>query len=144
MTGKEMMEQLRASVKRREFLRKIRAKIHMDIDSSGIDYSADRVQSTAKDPMFEEACRMLERLQEIDTEIIQLSESINRAVDLIRKIPFSRPAETLFKRYYTGQKLNKIADEMGYSYAQVKRYHAEGLKELEAIIPKKNVLESKS
>lgn len=107
----------------------------MDMSNSGIDYSADRVQSSPKDPMFESACRMMEQMRAIDCEIAELTEKINCAIDLIRKVTRERPAETLFKRYYEGIKLNRIAEDMGYSYAQVKRFHEQGLRELSAIMP---------
>lgn len=136
MTGREVMNQLREDVKRRAFLRRLRGKIHMEMDSSGVDYSADRVQASPSDPMFEEACRMLAKLQDIDREIAELTERINRAIDYIRKVTRSRPAEVLMKRYFDGIALNRIAEEVGYSYAQIKRYHAEGLRELDAILPK--------
>ena len=135
MTGREVMNRLREDVKRRAFLRRLRSEIHMEMGNSGIDYSADRVQASPKDPIFEEACRMMTRLQGIDSEVAMLTERINRAIDYIRKVTRARPADVLMKRYYNGFPLRKIADDLGYSYAQIKRDHGDGLRELDAILP---------
>lgn len=136
MTAKRYLEKLSYYKEKRQALRNKRGELRIDIAARGIDYAADRVQSTPKNQMEEEGWRLLEKLQEVDSEIAWLTEEIDKRHDMIMKVSQEARMRVLYQRYYIGRALKEIAGEIGYSYDYVRRLNSEGLKEVEDMLKK--------
>lgn len=81
------------------------------------------------------------KLNEIAEDIIKEKVDHQATIDKIRKeihsLPNIKQVDLLYKRYVEKKKLDLIADEMGYSYDDIRREHGRALEEFEQTIIKK-------
>lgn len=130
MTAKTYMEQLSYYIEKRIQLRAERREVKIDIADRGIDYSADRVQSTPKNRMEEEGWKLLEKLDKIDKQLAKVTEEIDTRHNMILNVSRQARMKVLFERYYNNKPLHVVADEIGYSYSHCRKIHQEGLEEI--------------
>ncbi len=132
MSAKEYLRQIKRD---REYIRQLRIrKKNLGIDYnaiSGLDYSADRVQSTPKNTLEEQGWKLLERMQTIDEEIEKTSISVDEKLEQIQQVENSVFSQVLFMRYSEYKDLQQIADDLNYNYDYVRRVHSEALAALE-------------
>ena len=130
MTAKDYLCEIKSD---REYIRQLRIrKQNLGIDYnaiSGLDYSADRVQSTPKNTLEEQGWKLLERMQTIDEEIEKTSLSVDKKLEQIQHLGNDIFSQVLFMRYSEYKELQQIADELHYDYGYVRILHGEALSE---------------
>lgn len=94
---------------------------------SGIDYSRDPVQTSARDALGDMVVRELSKMDELHAEILRdisrFEEERNRIINQIQGMPDSRHADLLFRRYVQRMGFKLIAREMGYTYEYTINLH---------------------
>lgn len=99
----------------------------------GIDYSLDRVQTTA--PNSAKFTRVAEKIIELQEEIDNETDSfIDRKYEIMKQIhglPNLIHVQILFKRYIEFKSLRTISDEIDYTYQYVVELHGRALKAFE-------------
>jgi len=97
------------------------------------NYESDGAQSS-KDP------HKLDRLAEYADMIREKQEALfavkMEIAEAIYTVGDPRKRKALFEYYINGKSMEQIAVEMNYSYRQVKRYHRNGVQEIEEEIKK--------
>ncbi len=111
-----------------------RAALHLDVAFGGIDYSADRIQTTPKNKMEEAMVRLSERMEYLDNKIAELSIEIDDRLNNIESLTNGTYRDILFKRYAEYKSLEQISVEMGYVYNYTCNLHGEALKELSQLL----------
>lgn len=79
--------------------------------------------SGPSDPVGDAVIKMYAVEKEIIAEIDKAADLLREIRDAIRAVPDAAQREVLERRYIGMQSLEKIAVEMNYSYAHVKRLH---------------------
>lgn len=99
---------------------------------SGIDYGAERVQTSPKgDKLERQALKCLCLEEEIQSDIkimIEIRHDIIKAIHALENI---RYVQILHKRYVEYKSLHTIAAEMKYSYSRIKHLHGDALQAFE-------------
>lgn len=80
-------------------------------------------------------CRAVELEKEINTDIDQFVDMKHSIINMIHELGDSRYFQVLYKVYVSFKPLRVAAMEMQYSYSQIKRLHAEALREFEKRYP---------
>lgn len=95
---------------------------------SGIDYSADKVQSSPKDDtMVNAVLRILKKEEEIEKKIIEWTEERSAIVQKIQKMREPRYMKVLYERYVNHKSFEEIAVMMNYEYSYIRKLHIEAL-----------------
>lgn len=97
----------------------------------GIDYSADKIQSTPSDRMAEVVGRYADLEAELQRMIDSYIERKNAIISQIEQMEDARYAELLYARYVQFKSLTAISDELGYVYEYCCRLHGRALKAFE-------------
>ena len=137
MTIHEAKDYLRQIKVLRQYLQRLmerRASLHLDVSFGGIDYSADRIQSTPKNKMEEAMVRLSERLEKIDNSIAKVSVDIDDRISSIEKLNNDTHRSILFKRYVEDKSFEVISVEMGYAYNYTCNLHGDALRELSKVL----------
>lgn len=108
----------------------------MDVSFGGIDYSADRIQSTPENKLENAMIKLSDRIEHIDQAIALLSVDIDDRLNNIEKINDTNYRNILFKRYSEYKSLEEISVEMGYVYNYTCNLHGSALKELSKVLNK--------
>lgn len=138
-------------MKAKEYLRQIsecRSRVRqLDNQLNGIKITMDEIKSVdlemVRPPGYETSAiiNRIEKLNEIAEDIIKEKVNLETTKDRIRKeiqsLPNTKRANLLYKRYVEDKKLETIADEMGYSYIDIRREHGLALRDFEVIVLKK-------
>jgi hypothetical protein len=131
MSVKDYLNQIQSNKERIRQLNVIKDTIHINYDGiSAIDYSGDKVQSTPKDVMFEKGCEMLEKIEEINAEIIKRTDTNTRiGFEIQQMIADDIKYNTiLFERYFVGNTLADVAKNLYLDYKYVCQLHGEALR----------------
>jgi len=81
---------------------------------SGIDYSADRVQTSPSDQMLNRIIRIQRRTKYIDKRIEKIENWQNMVKDQINSLDYGVYKRLLFMKYVESKEWNDIAKELGY------------------------------
>ncbi len=133
---KEYLWEIKIKQHHLERLKTRRANLHLDVSFGGIDYSADRIQTTPKNKLEEAAVRLSDRLEYLDNEIMRVSIEIDDRIGSIEKLSDDNHRNILFKRYVEGKSLEEISVEMGYTYNYTCTLHGESLTKLSKVLNK--------
>lgn len=131
MSVKDYLNQIQSNKERIRQLNVIKDTIHINYDGiSAIDYSGDKVQSAPKDVMFEKGCDMLEKIEEINAEIIKRTDTNTRiGFEIQQMIADDIKYNTiLFERYFVGNTLADVAKNLYLDYKYVCQLHGEALR----------------
>lgn len=135
MTVKKYLEEINTD---REYIRQLkirRENIHINYNGiTGIDYSGDKVQSSPTDKLFDKACEMYERMEEIDKKIASVTLRIDNKLSEIHKVGGAY-AQILFMRYYDNMSLEDIADVLKRDYHYICTLNGEALKKFGELHP---------
>jgi len=137
MTIHETKDYLREIKVKRQYLARLkerRASLHLDVSFGGIDYSADRIQSTPKNKMEEAMVRLSERMEMLDNTIAKISVEIDDRTSSIEELSNVTHRDILFKRYVEDKSFEQISIELGYVYNYTCNLHGEALKELSKVL----------
>ena len=136
INAKQYLRDIKHMRRRLDRLRQRRANLHLDVSFGGIDYSADRVQSTPKNKLEEAMVRLSERMEALDNDIATLSLNIDDRINSIEKLTNDTHKSILFKRYVEDKTFEEISVEMGYVYNYTCNLHGEALGELSKVLNK--------
>lgn len=128
--AKEYLSGIKYKRRQLDRLKKRRADLHLDVSFGGIDYSADRVQSTPKNKMEEAMVKLSDRMEYLDRKIVELSVEIDDRLSSIEGIDNGNYRDILYKRYAEYKSFEQISIELGYVYNYTCNLHGEALKEL--------------
>lgn len=136
MTAKEYLNNLRKLKRRLNNKKRQCENIRENIEFlRGIDYSKDKVQTSAKDPMSETMATLLDLEHEVEEEIQKYTEQYNETVNRINSMSRKEYIDILTMRYleddYRKRKFEYIACEIDYSYDRTCHMHGEALQEFE-------------
>ena len=132
--AKDYLKQIRVLRQYLQRLKERRASLHLDVSFGGIDYSADRIQTTPKNKMEEAMVRLSERLEKIDNSIAKVSVDIDDRISSIEKLSTDTHRSILFKRYVEDKSFEVISVEMGYAYNYTCNLHGDALRELSKVL----------
>ena len=131
MSVKDYLNQIQSNKERIRQLNLIKDSIHINYTGiSAIDYSGDKVQSSPHDVMFEKGCDMLEKIEEINAEIIKRTDTNTRiGFEIQQMIADDIKYNTiLFERYFVGNTLADVAKNLYLDYKYVCQLHGEALR----------------
>ena len=128
MTAKDYLRKLKitdyAIVARMEELERLdREQTYL----SGIDYTADRVQTSPKNEMFPKSDKRLDLALRIKKAIRDLQIIRERIISEITGLENANYSKLLYERYVNYKSFEEIACMMGYSYVRVIHMHGEAL-----------------
>lgn len=134
INAKQYLRDIKHMRRRLDRLRQRRAHLHLDVSFGGIDYSADRVQSTPKNKLEEAMVRLSERMEALDNDIATLSIDIDDRISSIEKLNNDTHKSVLYKRYVENKTFEEISVEMGYVYNYTCNLHGDALSELSKLL----------
>lgn len=134
ISAKDYLNGIKYKRKQLERFQNRRAALHLDVSFGGMDYSADRVQTTPKNKMEEAMVKLFERMEYLDKKIAELSVEIDDRLNSIESLDNGTYRDVLFKRYAEYKTLEQISVEMGYVYNYTCNLHGEALKELSQLL----------
>ena len=134
INAKQYLRDIKHMRRRLERLRQRRANLHLDVSFGGINYSADRVQSTPKNKLEEAMVRLSERMEALDNDIATLSIDIDDRINSIEKLNNDTHKSVLYKRYVENKTFEEISVEMGYVYNYTCNLHGDALSELSKLL----------
>lgn len=134
MNAKEYLNGIKYKRRQLERFKQRREDLHIDVSFGGIDYSADRVQSTPENKLEKAAVKLSERLQYLDRKIMELSVEIDDRLNSIESLDNGAYRDVLFKRYSEYKSFEEISVEMGYVYNYTCNLHGEALKNLAQLL----------
>ena len=86
MNAKEYLSGIKVKRRQLERFKKRRQDLHLDVSFGGIDYSADRVQSTPQNKLENAMVKLSERMAYLDRRIAELSVEIDDRISNIEAI----------------------------------------------------------
>lgn len=133
MTAKEYLKQIKKmdrDIDRKQYefdtLKKRRTYI------SGIDYAADRVQTSSDGEGFTKISdRLLDLHREINSEIDDYHDMRHKAINEIQSLSQEEYSDILFRVYVQYQTLTEAASGMGYDYYWACHLHGKALLEFD-------------
>ena len=134
INAKQYLRDIKHMRRRLDRLRQRRANLHLDVSFGGINYSADRVQSTPKNKIEEAMVRLSERMEALDNDIATLSIDIDDRINSIEKLNNDTHKSVLYKRYVENKTFEEISVEMGYVYNYTCNLHGDALNELSKLL----------
>ena len=132
--AKEYLNGIKYKRKQLDRFKKRRADLHFDVSFGGIDYSADRVQTTPDNKLEKAMIRLSERMEYLDEKIYELSVEIDDRLNSIEAVTNNTYRDILFKRYSQYKTFEEISVDMGYDYHYVCNLHGDALKELSQLL----------
>lgn len=108
---------------------------------SGIDYAADRIQTSPTNGLENAGWKLLDRLKVIDKRINDLSDERYIRIDAIQKLPDPNESMVLQLYFVHDMSQKRIGEYLNYSEKQVGRMYRNGLEQFyETFLIPKNVL----
>lgn len=133
MPIKEYLEQISTD---REYIRQLKIRRdNLHINYSGIcaiDYSGDKVQSSPQNELEAQGWKLLERIQNIDAIIAEVSIRIDDRLKEIHEVG-GIYSQILFMRYSDNKTLEQIADDFQRDYHYVCQLNGEALKKFDEL-----------
>lgn len=137
MTVMDVKKYLKEIKYKRQYLQRLRdrrASLYLDVSFGGMDYSADRIQTTPKNKIEEAMVRLSERMEELDNDIAEVSIEIDDRIQSIEKLSNDTHRNILFKRYVEDKTFEEISVELGYVYNYTCNLHGDALSELSKVL----------
>lgn len=137
MTVMDVKKYLKEIKYKRQYLQRLRdrrSSLHLDVSFGGMDYSADRIQTTPKSKIEEAMVRLSERMEELDNDIAEVSIEIDDRIKSIEKLSNDTHRNILFKRYVEDKTFEEISVELGYVYNYTCNLHGDALSELSKVL----------
>ena len=131
---KEYLKEIKFKQQYLQRLKKRRNTLHLDVSFGGIDYSADRIQTTPKNKLEEALVRLSDRMEQLDEKIAKVSLEIDDRISSIEKLSDEVFRNILFKRYVEDKSFEQISMELGYAYNYTCTIHGDALKELSKVL----------
>lgn len=131
---KEYLREIKYKQQYLQRLKKRRTTLHLDVSFGGIDYSADRIQTTPKNKLEEAVVRLSDRMEQLDEKIAKVSLEIDDRISSIEKLSDEVYRNVLFKRYAEDKSFEQISMELGYAYNYTCNIHGDALKELSKVL----------
>lgn len=133
MTAKEYLKRIRKldhDIDRKQYefetLKKRRTYI------SGMDYTADRVQTSSDGEGFTGISdRLIDLQREINTEIDEYHDMRHKAINQIQSLSREEYSDILFRLYVQYQSMTEAASGMGYDYYWACHLHGRALLEFD-------------
>ena len=135
MTTEEVKAFLQGYTRSRIHCRQLKGRIEElrnAIEGMSIDYSADKVQGGTHDPTSR-----IDRLLDMQTEYIaelmiaaDEMRKVSKAIDLVGGVE----GDILHRRYVLGQKWERIAVDLNYTYRNVIRLHGRALQKMKHVL----------
>ena len=102
---------------------------------------SERVQTSPKLDGNQSAIAEFEDLRmEIAVSEVELIRKKNEIIDTVRMLSDPDQVDVLIGRWVERKKVEQIAIDMNYSYRQVQRIHKKGIKKLQKIIDKMDII----
>lgn len=134
MKAKEYLMQVReADEKLKRRLRQRDELAMMVYGISAVRYDKDRVQGGTIPGGDNKLDKLLDLDKELCDEVEELAELKKRITDEIEKIGNPLYADILYKRYVERKSLDRIAKELNYNYAYIRRKHRAALQFFEKV-----------
>ena len=133
MNVKQYLETIKRDRERMKLLNKRCKSLELDYGLHSVDYSLPKVQSSKGNPLESRVLDLLERTEEMKTDIMTLALGIDNKLSEIEALENPLHVQILFMRYAESKTMQEIADEIGYNYHYVCRIHADALKAFEAM-----------
>lgn len=132
MTAKEYLREIRILDKRidqkqREFDTLKRGRTYV----GGMDYSQERVQTSAGQGFMGLSDKLVDMQREINGDIDRFNDIRHARINQIQQLSRIDYMDILFRRYVQYQSFETIAGEMQMSYYWVCHLHGEALKEFD-------------
>lgn len=137
MTSRDVKYYLKEIRIKRQYLQRLkdrRSNLHLQVSFGGIDYSADRVQTSPVNKLEEAAVKLSERIESLDNKIAEISLEIDDRIGSIEKLSNDTHRDLLFKRYVEYKSFEEISVEMGYVYNYTCNLHGDALTELSKVL----------
>lgn len=131
---KQYLKEIKYKQQYLQRLKKRRESLHLDVSFGGIDYSADRIQSTPKNKLEEAVVKLSDRLERIDNEVAKVSLEIDDRVKSIEMLSNDTYKNILFKRYVEDKSFEEISVELQYAYNYTCTLHGEALVNLSKVL----------
>lgn len=131
---KEYLKEIRTKRQYLERLRKRRTSLHLDVSFGGINYDADKIQTTPQNKLEIAMVKLSDRLEYLDESILKISMEIDDRINSIESLQDTNYRAILFKRYSEYKTFEEISVEMGYAYNYTCNIHGEALKELSKVL----------
>lgn len=112
-----------------EHLARLRAKA----GEMGVRYDKQRVSSDEHNGLEDAVCAIVDCEKKIETQIAKWKVALERVTGIIYGVKDQRYQVLLLYRYRDFLSWERIAVEMGYSWAHIHRMHAEALKEANVV-----------
>lgn len=128
MTPKQFLGQLRKIAANIEVLQEELTRLRSRVESTTVQLSADRVQTSPTGDRFADAIADLADKELYYMDMVEEYERLRqRIVDLILGMDNPIHVQVLYGRYVKGRSLSAIANELAYSYDRIKHVHGEAL-----------------
>lgn len=128
MTPKQFLRQLRKIAANIEVLQEELTRLRSRVESTTVQISADRVQTSPTGDRFADAIADLADKELYYMDMVEEYERLRqRIVDLILGMDNPIHVQVLYGRYVKGRSLSAIANELAYSYDRIKHVHGEAL-----------------
>ena len=134
INAKEYLREIKVKRNQLKRFKDRRSSLHLDVSFGGIDYSADRVQSTPQNKLENAMIKLSDRMAYLDRKIAELSVEIDDRINSIEAIENGNYRDILFKHYAEYKSFEQISVEMGYVYNYTCNLHGEALKELTQLL----------
>jgi SMC interacting uncharacterized protein involved in chromosome segregation len=134
INAKEYLREIKVKRNQLKRFKDRRSSLHLDVSFGGIDYSADRVQSTPQNKLENAMIKLSDRMAYLDRKIAELSVEIDDRINSIEAIQNGSYRDILFKHYAEYKSFEQISVEMGYVYNYTCNLHGEALKELTQLL----------
>lgn len=128
MTPKQFLRQLRKIAANIEVLQEELTRLRSRLESTTVQLSTDRVQTSQTGDRFADAIADLADKELYYMDMVEEYERLRqRIVDLILGMDNPIHVQVLYGRYVKGRSLSAIANELAYSYDRIKHVHGEAL-----------------
>ncbi len=128
MTAKEYLRKVKwadcvIEARKEELDRLVREQTYL----TGIDYTADRVQTSPQNEMFPGSDKVIDLSMRIRRAIRELQTMRHKVITEISGLESANYSRLLYERYINYHSFEEIACLMGYSYVRVIHMHGEAL-----------------
>lgn len=132
MTAKQYLSEIRWLRENIKISKKIVENFHLSYSSMhGIDYSADKVQSSPKNTLEEAGWKMLEDHEEAVQQLARATSELNHRLDMIRGLSNPIYCEVLYLRFYVNLDINTVALRIQKKPGTAANLQSEALAEFE-------------
>ncbi len=132
MNAKDYLSKIKTDREHIQRLKQRKESIGMEYNGiTGIDYTRERVQKSYSNAIESAAWGMLERLEQIDKDIVNITLDIDRKLSEIETLENGIYVQILFMQYSENKNLKEIAEIMGYDYKYVCKLNGDALRAFE-------------